>query len=107
MLSADLYVCTVVYGLASVYVCNTLSGSEVLLPVGLYAGMFHVARVSVNACGVLGHGAGVAPSPAPRRLRGVLPAQTPSEPLSAVALAWSNLVDQGLGPKKQHSYVSQ
>ena len=72
----------------------------VLLPVGLYAGMFHVAHVSVNACGVLGHGAGVAPSPAPRRLRGgVLPAQTPSEPLSAVALAQLDQADKGFGQK--------
>ena len=70
MLSADLYVCTVIYGLANVYVCNTLSGSEVPLPVGLSAGMFHVAHASVDACGGLGHGAGVAPSPAPQRLRG-------------------------------------
>ena len=30
---------------------------------------------------------------------GFLPAQTPSEPLNAVALAWLNQADKGLGPK--------
>ena len=86
-------------GLVSVDVCDVLFCSGVLLPVGLYAGMFHVAHVSGDACGLLGHGAGVAPLPAPRRLRGVLPAQTPSEPLSAVTLAQLNQADKGCGPK--------
>ena len=70
MLSADLYVCTAIYGLVSVYACNALVCFGVLLPVGLYVEMFHVAHASADACGGLGHGAGVAPSPVLQRLRG-------------------------------------
>ena len=58
-----------------------------------------MALVSVDACGVLGHGAGVAPSPTLMAPGGVLPAQTPLEPLSAVALAQLDQADKGFGQK--------